>query len=42
MDGVHGDLHNMPLRVLAMKEEDYGMMMVYTYGTSGRVVQYKF
>ena len=32
MYGVFGDIHNMPIRVLAMKEEDYGIILMYAYG----------
>ena len=32
MDALRGDIENFPIRVFAMKEEDYLMMIMCTYG----------
>ena len=34
MDALRNKLENMPLHVFYMKEEDYGMMLMSTYGTN--------
>ena len=34
VDALHGELDNIPLRVFAMKEEDYVMMPTSTYDTN--------
>ena len=42
MNTLHGDLENFPLRVFAMNEEDYAMMMMFNYGENGQVGDEKF
>ena len=37
MDALRGELENVPIHVFALKEEDYVMMLMSTYGENERV-----